>query len=305
MQRILKNIVNTLTEAEDDLFPGFTSSAFAEHEKFKTAAVSVDSINQTINRLKITGEAAMKRALSVKKTIHMMYSWSNHHPPLDSLTNQPWIDKYPLTKKKLSATVIDTTNPNLEKRVAAHEAILERDAAITVKVKKLKSKLLRVRKKESENLIKATSASVPEKQINPNTMPYRFNVEFRNKWHPTLKKETYENPYFVTGTGSNVFAGHPAHFKGWAGKLRTMYYEMSKLIKRLGFPELDLMYANDPVDGPDFYLTNSDNSVIIANKKKMINVYLKDPKDPKKPFMHFPTRTTSPYFLKDIETMLL
>jgi hypothetical protein len=307
MQNVLKTILNTLNEAEDDLFPGFTSSAFDEHKASKNAPVTVDSIHLALNRISEATKVAVKRANAFKKDIYVAYTWGSgvRGPTDEALTEQPWIDKYPITKEKFAALVVDTADPRLEQKVAAMESIFVRLRKYEDMVKKLKSKLSRVRKKEAEDTIKA-AASTPRQKIDPMKIPRRFSIQYRDAWKATPSNHHYDNPYFEAVQGTTAFAGHPLHFTKWVGKLRTTYFELSRLIKQLGYPELNIMYANtDAYDVTDFYLTNQDDSVIIANRKKVVHVYIKNKKFPnQKYFTHFRGKTISSHFIRNIEQQM-
>ncbi len=304
MQRILKSIVKQLKEAEDNLFPGFDPSAFDEHEASKRVPDTVDRLTQKIEAMELASRLADRRASDIRNLLRRAGIQSAASPNTAILVKQPWIDKYPIAKGKMGGMTVDISNPNVERMVASIEKILGRSSAYQDKIKKVKSKLLRVRKKEAEDNIKTKSAATPQQQIDPKKIPHGFKIVSKTPYSSTTNTHRYENPYFLIGAGNTAFAGHPAHFTEWVGRLRTMYFEMERFIKKLGLPELDTMYASKPPGGlsvPYFYLANSDKSVIIINEKNRINVYIKSLKDPKLPLIHFRTKDISANFLKNVE----
>lgn len=315
MPKLLQIITKNIQEAEEDLFPGFDPTVFDEHLASKKAADTVDTLSRKIKRLELASKSSDQRAKEISRSITAGYMWQNHPPHFQPLAEQPWLSKYPIALNALSnMIVVDTSSPkfkNLERKVAAFESARERAAAYKQQIKKLKSKLLRVRKQESTNTIKNKAVSTPHRHIDVTSMPRTFTVSYRDTWSKTTKTETFSNPYFLSEPGETPFADYPVHF-AWEGHLRTVYFELSRLIEKLGLPEFDMMYANMSTTGNNlkYYLTNKDGSAIVTNqigiktstkiKHARINIFLQDQKNPSGPLVHVRTKKITSPFIDEV-----
>lgn len=258
-----------------DMFPGIDPSAFEEHQTYKKAIPQVNKIKRQITRYESLAQTASAHELKLRKVFQAGVTWGSQDPNKQALTEMPWIDKYPLTKERLGNTTVATDSPKfnkLERIISSYEATLEQQTRYDANIKRLKSKLLRVRKQEAERNIKDKATSVSKVNIDVNNIPHTFNITYRTEQWPTPKQESFDNPYFLQNAGQTAYAGHPAHFTEWKGKLRTMFYELENWVKDLGHPELDMMYASitnkgRPAELTRYYLTNKDGSVIVVNDR--------------------------------------
>jgi len=297
---LLSTIIK-VNESTKDLFPGIDSSAFDEHAASKAAGPTVDKISNQIERVEHQRNNAVLQQRRLHKIFHRSYGHQAANTPTEEmLIDVPWIDKYPLTKKRLPNSRVETAGPRgerIEQVISSYESALEQEERCDAKLKTLKGRLTRVRKKESTQGIDDRAAKTPKTVLDPKNIPTSFKIGWRTVGQPIprMSPDTPSNPYHIADARGK-YAGHPVHYPDWQGKDRTMYYDIDRWAKRLGHPPMDIMYASTPRrDRFDyrkqgrlrFFLKNSDNSVIVYNDPSYrIFVYAKADKYPGNPMRY-------------------
>lgn len=300
MSNMLLTLIKETKDTANGLFPGIDASAFEEHHKSKQGLGTSEVIARKIKQFEDLENTIINQRYAVRRKFISGSAWNNNSPDNIPVGELPWIDKYPLSRQDLNSYTVDKNSPlfdRMERIISGYEANMEREDRYKRTIKRLKSKLTRVKKKESEQSLKDKSASTPQQQIDPTKLPRTIDIQYRTQNASRVRLDTIDNPYFLVRSTSSAmqFAGHPVHFP-WAGKERTMFYDVSQWAKKLGYPEFDTMYASKPSSYTygsflRYYLKNTDGSMIITNdSSRRIFVYVKSPNYPNDPPMRWRMR---------------
>ena len=271
-------IPEAASSTNDDMFPGVSSSAFDEHnttrnlkrmpsdesdwlDKNVEHLTSLLNFNENIRRDIILEMAAG----GIFKSRHSTIPGDKKYTDLLGITKYPHASNY-LVRYYYSPTGKEFKN--IHKYVARLDAVLEHIIELKAKLKKLKTKASTTRRKASAAEMKmlqgtASKTLIPESSI-PNTfrVRYFFGVGYKhtNKWVTEIKANPYYSSY-IARIVTESYSGHPAHFD-WKGREKASFFLLSKLVRNLGLPALDVLYLkrHEKTKHAVFYMANTDKS---------------------------------------------
>ena len=271
---ILRDVAITLKETED-MFPGIGPSAFDEHNTTRTTKLSaydeLDRLDKYVTHLNslLFHHETIQRQIRTKMQngdiLQNNYTKNIGDKAYKEVPNMG--AQYPLAFKELEDYYFNSKGPefpNIRSHIAKLDHVLGRLGVLEPQMKKLKTKASTIRRKATAIEIKrqkdaSSSASIPDTAI-----PKTFAVKYYSPNTGAWTSKNVDNPYFSAyrkKIAISSYAGHPAHF-AWKGREKTTFFLLSKLVKELGLPELDVMYYKtfNKVKFPAFYMANADKS---------------------------------------------
>lgn len=283
MSNLLKNITNSLLEAEDDLFPGLDSSAFDEHNKIMVKRPQLEELDRVEGQIERLAELQKANDARVSRLLQDMRAqklflpnWQTAAGKVRYLDVPGIATNFPAAAKALEGHSYDSTKHptnTLQPVIAEVDRVYGRREQIKDKLRKLKAKGTRLRKIASGSEIERQQKENPKGgRILDSDIPKNIRVKyFGNEWQktgPEWVSEDIENPYFDVSAHAMVistYAGHPAHFN-WVKREITQYMMLTNFVKYLGLPELNILYAkrlevrNTGKEKLQCYMANSDKS---------------------------------------------
>jgi len=299
MSNLLKNITNSLLEAEDDLFPGLTSSAFDEHNKLKVKRPQLEELDRVEGQLERLDALRKSSDDRISRMLQDLRKQKLFLPKWQTVAGQvmyetlPWIAaKFPAAAKALEGFSFDSTINSVNSIppvVAKIDQAFGRREQIKQKLKKMRAKGTRLRKVASSSEIDRQKKENPVGTIPESQIPKQFRAVYFGdqymKHGGEWKTEDFNNPYFEDKANTSVithFAGHPAHFQ-WQKREITQYLMLSNFVKKLGLPELSVLYLkrivalNNGKESLRYYMANSDKSFQFTRSQWGSNtIYTKD-----------------------------
>lgn len=278
MMDLLKTIKTKLVESEDDLFPGFDSSAFDEHySQTQTKRSSteehmqVEGLVERLMTLYDDSKRAVNRLQAKMRQNSLMFpNYSAASSSVKYSTVNGLQAAHPRAYEKLKSFSFDPASPmfnDLPGMVAVYDKILAKIDMFEKRIQTAKAKASRLRRVAAQEQTNKKK-NIPKNQIPESSIPKKIQVEYFtvNSAIKRMITEDIDNPYWDYSSYHTVekYAGHPIHFD-WKGRELTQYYMIANFASMLGLPELDTLHLrridyNSRSNVLVYYLTNSDGS---------------------------------------------
>jgi hypothetical protein len=251
----LYSIITPLSENNDDMFPGVSSSVFDD-------AKAKDQPEHDTNDKEWVQEQLTRyheiRMVYSKKRENIMADMSNngareyigHAPPPSnaiSYASFDWSHQYNIPGL-INGYAIEKSSPylkDIESTVKVLQGYYDRENFFRNKSTNFSSALKRIRAQEKKSVANAAGVEFGTYAKNVSKMNAPYPIPHKL---PVANKRPINNPY-VTANATKQYAGSVFHYPHWSAYWKTQIMTIEAILKRNGKKGLEMMYASTHNNG--------------------------------------------------------
>ena len=244
---------NIVLEANDDLFPGLSSSVFdkkpkdKEQEDMKSLEAQQEKLQEFMSVYRYHYDR-MTDYLE-RNDAFIQVPWNTSPGPTEvSYDTFDWFDKYSNVTSGLGNFAISKTSPlfkDFESYIHQLDKHQGRIRFFLSKLQKVRDKIENLTKKENKSRRTAATTSFgPYARATPKiSTPKQIPKQI-----PIKNRKRINNPY-VTANAAKQYAGHAAHYPHWSPYWKDQITQVEEILKRNNKGGLDMMYASTHQNG--------------------------------------------------------